>query len=116
MRTTVGCLLLLVMACASNKTARGDAAETATGEVVTADAGVDFARRGMSCPDGLCGEGLQCRRYYGFAGPRGPEMTQCVVPCGVKGQCPDGETCVTISDGPGRVCASANEKTEAPNK
>ena len=63
------------------------------------------AAQGQACPDGRCAEGLTCVKYYGIAGPSGPEFTSCEIPCmGPKSKCPDGQTCMTISDGPGSVC------------
>jgi hypothetical protein len=55
--------------------------------------------------EGGCAVGLTCVKYYGIAGPRGPEFATCEVPCPtVATQCPDGTKCVTIADGPGAVC------------
>lgn len=48
---------------------------------------------------------MTCVRYYGFAGPRGPEFKSCEIRCGSNPKiCPKGTTCMTVSDGPGRVC------------
>jgi len=61
------------------------------------------APQGTPCPDGKCAPGLSCVTYYGIAGPRGPEFTSCEITC--RGdKCPEGQMCVTIADGPGRVC------------
>jgi hypothetical protein len=39
------------------------------------------------------------------AGPRGPAFTSCEIACPTPAStCPQGQTCVTIADGPGRVC------------
>jgi hypothetical protein len=63
------------------------------------------AGQGQPCADGRCTAGLTCKKYYGVAGPRGPEFSSCEIPCtGPKGTCPGGQKCVTISDGPGSVC------------
>ena len=108
---TVLCLALLLMACKSTPTTRTDAleAEVDAGSEVK----LDTMRRGMSCPDRLCGEGLECRQYYGIAGPNSAPFTQCVVPCGVKDRCPEGEKCVTVNDGPGRICLPAGKNQPA---
>jgi eight-cysteine-cluster-containing protein len=63
------------------------------------------AAQGMKCDDGKCAEGLSCVSYYGIAGPSGPKFTSCEIPCPLpESTCPDGQTCITIADGPGRVC------------
>jgi len=51
-----------------------------------------------------CAPGLSCVRFYGIAGKRGPEFTSCEIRCGDGAECPKGLACITISDGPGRVC------------
>ncbi|HWU87579.1 MAG TPA: hypothetical protein VN253_09915, partial [Kofleriaceae bacterium] len=59
---------------------------------------------GESCGTGdACGEGA-CVSYRGIAGARGPEFKSCELRCDGVGNCPDGRKCVTIADGPGRVC------------
>jgi hypothetical protein len=45
-------------------------------------------------------------KYYGFAGPKGGELSSCEVRCDAG--CPTGQSCVTISDGPGQVCRPTN--------
>jgi hypothetical protein len=55
-------------------------------------------------PGDHCAPGLTCIAYYGFAGPRGPQFKSCEVRCKDDSGCPTGRTCVTVSDGPGRVC------------
>ena len=65
--------------------------------------------QGKTCPEnGQCGGGMTCVHYYGIAGPRGPEFTSCEFPCENKG-CPEDQRCVTIADGPGRVCRPQND-------
>lgn len=60
---------------------------------------------GDSCgPDDRCAAGLNCVAYYGFAGPRGPQFKTCEIRCKDSSVCPKDRTCVTVSDGPGRVC------------
>ena len=63
-------------------------------------------KQGETCTaDYKCGAGLTCKRYRGIAGAAGPEFKTCEIPCAGKGSsCPAGQTCVTISDGPGQVC------------
>lgn len=61
---------------------------------------------GQSCGAAdACLEGA-CVKYYGIAGPRGPEFKSCEIKCGGTGAapCPSGKQCVTIADGPGQVC------------
>jgi len=61
--------------------------------------------RGQPCPENKCAEGLSCIEYFGIAGPSGPRFTSCETRCGAEPMvCPDGLRCVTIADGPGRVC------------
>jgi len=60
---------------------------------------------GQPCGAGdRCAAGLSCVKYYGFAGPRGPEFKSCEVRCKDSSGCPKGTTCLTVSDGPGQVC------------
>lgn len=51
-----------------------------------------------------CANGMKCMKYYGIAGPRGPEFKTCEVPCDKSTKCPSGTSCGTIADGPGQVC------------
>jgi hypothetical protein len=76
-------------------------------------------KQGEPCDaEGKCAHGLTCVKYYGVAGPRGPEMTSCEIRCkGTKGHCPKAQSCVTIADGPGAVCrpnASHHEPQPQP--
>lgn len=60
---------------------------------------------GENCGAGdTCAAGLTCVSYYGFAGTRGPQFKSCEVRCEADKGCPSGRTCMTVSDGPGRVC------------
>jgi hypothetical protein len=60
---------------------------------------------GSSCGDAQkCAAPAECVSYYGIAGPRGPEFKSCEVKCDETSACPDGTTCTTVADGPGRVC------------
>lgn len=60
---------------------------------------------GEDCGAGdVCAAGLSCVKYYGIAGMQGPEFKSCEVRCEDDHACPKGRTCVTVSDGPGRVC------------
>ncbi|MBC8073349.1 MAG: hypothetical protein IAG13_33825, partial [Deltaproteobacteria bacterium] len=56
------------------------------------------------CDGQTCKPGQQCIQYYGIAGPSGPRFESCEWPCGKGQACPNGTACVTVSDGPGRVC------------
>jgi hypothetical protein len=61
-------------------------------------------QQGEPCPNHVCDRGLACVSYYGIAGPRGPLFTSCEIKCGDTSDCPGGQACVTIADGPGEVC------------
>ncbi len=64
---------------------------------------------GESCTSGgQCAPGYSCTSYYGIAGPSGPLFRSCEMPCQTDAACGSGLTCVTISDGPGRVCRARN--------
>lgn len=59
---------------------------------------------GEPCAAGdVCGEG-SCVKYYGIAGPRGPEFKSCEIRCDASGRCEGDRRCVTVADGPGQVC------------
>jgi len=61
--------------------------------------------QGQPCTEaGECAEGLECLRYRGIAGDKGPTFTSCEIPCAGGQACPDGMKCRTIADGPGQVC------------
>lgn len=60
---------------------------------------------GEKCGDGdACGAGTTCVKYYGIAGPRGPEFKTCEIKCEDDSACPKDRKCATVADGPGRVC------------
>lgn len=62
-------------------------------------------KAGVACGKKTCAQGEQCLEYYGIAGPKGPKLKTCGIPCGgKKGKCPSGKRCVTMSDGAGSVC------------
>ena len=63
--------------------------------------------QGQSCASATdqCAVGLSCESYYGIAGAAGPQFKTCEIPCSQPGAlCPLGQACVTVADGPGRVC------------
>lgn len=67
--------------------------------------GQQFASQGKACFQGRCNKGLECITFYGVAGARGPAFTSCEIPCkNSSDRCPNGQSCITIHDGPGRVC------------
>lgn len=68
------------------------------------DASESGAVQGQPCPDGKCRRGLSCLRYYGIAGASGPQFTSCEIPCMRPDDCPNGQSCGVIADGPGQVC------------
>jgi hypothetical protein len=51
-----------------------------------------------------CAPGLECIKFYGIAGPRGPQFKSCEIRCGADKMCPTGTACKTVADGPGQVC------------
>jgi hypothetical protein len=62
------------------------------------------AKQGEPCDaDGTCASGLTCVHFRGVAGTHGPLLSSCEIQCG-KSECPKGQTCKTIYDGPGQVC------------
>jgi hypothetical protein len=69
--------------------------------------GTGEAPAAAKCGGQTCASGEQCISYYGIAGPRGPAMQECGIPCR-RGEhndgCPQGKKCVTVADGPGDVC------------
>ncbi|HTM19527.1 MAG TPA: hypothetical protein VL172_03435, partial [Kofleriaceae bacterium] len=72
--------------------------------------------QGEKCePDQGCASGLTCVSYYGIAGPSGPEFHSCEIPCGTEAAtCPEGQTCITIADGPGQVCRAPERPEPEP--
>jgi hypothetical protein len=61
--------------------------------------------RGQKCGENdSCPTGLECVKYYGIAGPKGPQFTSCETKCSDGNACPSGLKCTTIADGPGAVC------------
>jgi len=61
--------------------------------------------QGKPCREEKCPAGLTCIAYHGVAGPAGPRLQSCEVPCPEPGAaCPDGQSCITLADGPGKVC------------
>lgn len=79
---------------------------TETADETTEAAAVETGGQGQRCSEaGTCNDGLECVTYYGIAGAKGPKFTSCEIRCtSGKGGCPDGQSCVTIADGPGSVC------------
>ncbi|MEO8706188.1 MAG: hypothetical protein ABI867_39525 [Kofleriaceae bacterium] len=51
-----------------------------------------------------CAAPAKCEKYYGIAGPRGPEFKTCEIKCTKVTKCPAGTTCGIVADGPGQVC------------
>ena len=87
-------------------TATGDSA----GPAANLEASAEAVAQGQSCLSGdtlmACAPGLECIEYYGFAGPRGPKFASCEIRCRGAADCPAGQQCTTIADGPGTVCRS----------
>jgi len=92
MRYLLCALSLSLVACPSSKPRPDDEVEEPT------------AGQGEPCDEATCDDELTCVEYYGIAGPSGPKFTSCEIPCVDASPCPDGQSCVTIADGPGQVC------------
>ncbi|HMG53238.1 MAG TPA: hypothetical protein VK601_07145, partial [Kofleriaceae bacterium] len=91
----------------AGKPGPGKPGKPAPGKPGPGGAGSDKPGMGETCGAGdACAPGLTCVAYYGFAGPRGPQFKSCEIRCTDDSSCPKGRTCVTVSDGPGRVCRS----------
>lgn len=77
-----------------------------TNPTTPAQTGVKPGAIGETCGDkDACATGLECVKYYGIAGARGPQFKSCEARCeGPKSKCPSGTRCVTVADGPGQVC------------
>jgi eight-cysteine-cluster-containing protein len=58
--------------------------------------------RVVDCGERTCKPGQECVEYFGIAGPSGPMLRSCEWRCDAG--CPGGTRCVTIADGPGKVC------------
>lgn len=63
---------------------------------------MDLSKLGVACGIGDSCDAGTCSKYYGIAGPSGPEFSSCEIACDAG--CPTGTECVTIADGPGAVC------------
>ena len=62
-----------------------------------------------SDPGTRCEAGTSCLPYFGIAGGSGPLFQTCEIPCRTVADCPTGQDCVTIADGPGQVCLADPE-------
>ncbi|HEX9621934.1 MAG TPA: hypothetical protein VF989_17430 [Polyangiaceae bacterium] len=83
---------------------------TGTGGAGTGGMGgsVPISDLGTPCDeDGRCPAGLMPTEFCGIAGCDVTQFCSCEIPCDEDGAdtCPGGTECVTISDGPGPVCA-----------
>jgi eight-cysteine-cluster-containing protein len=75
------------------------------GEAPALKSGIDPKQNLERCGDRVCEPGQKCIGYYGIAGKSGPRFESCEWPCGAADdRCPAGTKCVTVADGPGRVC------------
>jgi len=102
-QAALACALALAAACAS--TAGSPMPAPSTADVEAGLGETDSPAQGEPCKGGKCAPGLSCLGYYGIAGARGPRFTSCEIPCrDARAACPEGQTCVTIADGPGRIC------------
>ena len=113
--------VLLLAACSSNSKTSQTTSPSQTGSTETGSAVVEpvpgagsdsgsaavtsETARGQKCGENdSCPTGLECVKYYGIAGPKGPQFTSCETKCNDGKACPDGLKCTTIADGPGAVC------------
>jgi hypothetical protein len=79
-----------------------------SGSGSASDPSSSLPAQGTACStDEKCAKGLTCVKYYGFAGPKGPEFTSCEIPCAGEKACPTGQKCMAVADGPGQVCRAA---------
>ncbi len=104
-------LAAALLACGGGKTPPpADPSGAGGGTATPVEPVLDIAQLGAACgEDGTCAPGASCARYYGIAGPSGPEFSSCEIACADdKAACPDGSSCVTIADGPGPVCRTAD--------
>ncbi|MGM0577918.1 MAG: hypothetical protein ACQEXJ_19485 [Myxococcota bacterium] len=104
MRHLLVTLIALPLLALGTMGASGDGCEPGT----TPEPGPATAGQAEDCTgDVVCEgdvEGLLCVEYYGIAGPSGPTFASCEIPCVDNADCPTGQSCGTIADGPGDVC------------
>jgi hypothetical protein len=103
--------LALTVSCACGgktppTTPTGEGTGSDTGSATPVEPVIDTAQLGQPCGEAdACQPGAACVKYYGIAGPSGPEFKSCEIQCSdPKGTCPGGTKCVTVADGPGQVC------------
>lgn len=93
-------------AAADTGSANTGSANAGSAETGSAGSGAaPVTARGEKCGEkDSCPAGLECVKYYGIAGPRGPQFSSCETKCDGGKACPAGTKCTTIADGPGAVC------------
>ncbi|MCP4694290.1 MAG: hypothetical protein GY859_40025 [Desulfobacterales bacterium] len=69
------------------------------GSMVSVAQGGDCSAEGA-----VCRRPTACVEYYGIGGAAGPLFKTCEIPCEEDYNCPDGQNCILIADGPGHVC------------
>ncbi len=57
-----------------------------------------------SAAGSVCAQNTTCVEYLGIGGAAGPTFKTCEIPCESNANCPDGQNCTLIADGPGYVC------------
>jgi eight-cysteine-cluster-containing protein len=82
----------------------GTKPDGASTEKPTPNSGEGPSGSTVACGTKTCKPGQECIEYYGIAGPKGPKFESCEWRCAKDGSCPKGTKCVTVADGPGRVC------------
>lgn len=103
-------ILVLATACSGSSTsspgpASGSQQPPPSPTPSPAPGALDTAKLGQPCGDGgACAAPMECKKYYGIAGARGPQFATCEIECSDKSPCPEGTHCATIADGPGAVC------------
>ncbi len=57
-----------------------------------------------SAAGAVCDKDTTCVEYLGIGGAAGPTFKTCEIPCESDRDCPGGQSCTLIADGPGYVC------------
>ena len=95
---------------ASGAGATGGGSGGTSGSGAAGGGGADLSLQGQACPSAGCPAPLECVTYCGFAGCGGNgngSFSTCEIKCdpGKGGSdCPAGQTCFSVSDGPDNVC------------
>jgi hypothetical protein len=107
-----GCALgALAMGCgdeeggASGSASGGGGNSGSGGNVASGGAAGWEEAQGKPCPAAGCPAPLSCVSYCGFAGCDRGSFSSCEIECNPQADdCPAGQICVSVADGPGDVC------------